>query len=446
MACVHPPALLASGVMARALPWWLVAWWLVVAALGLTTTVAARQPRTIKLRSPRFTVPAGGNVETCVFVRRPASAAFDLGSFTIRHQGTRADVSPRHFLVYVYTGERLAEFAQDAGQIVQSRACLDLGPEDRDHRQLIASGAGAKSAGGLLPGLALPLAPVPATPGGSPDGIGILLDAEWVNGSTKARVVSSRVVLKRARGIVRRRLAPILERTAELGLSVPPFSPTVVSTETTTAALNAARPGQPPLLDAWGPGIATVGDPGPAGDACVVFVTGHMHKRTRFIGVDLIGADGMVHNPPGGLANPFAPGRTHLFAAPDYTDPGRLTLLPAMLLRAGERLHYACWVDNGTSTAVRFGCEETTAVPPGAAAGLPGGGPAKPCTAAGPDPSECPAADAAYPGRSFTGRCVPANLVAGTTPDDEVCALAGFWFDAIPGAPAGSECNVAAAP
>ena len=407
---------------------------IVVAALGLGTTRAgAREVRTLRLQFPRFTVPAGGNVEVCTFVRVPAQQPFDLGSFTIRHVGVKADVSPRHFLVYVYTGARLAEFAAAEKHVVPSRACLDLGPEDRDQRQLIASGPGKKTAGGLPPGLALPLTPVPASPGGSPDGIGILLDAEWVNGSTKARTVSTHVVLKRARGTIQRRLAPILERTAELGLSVPPFSATVVSTETTTAALNAARPGEPALLDAWGPGIPTLGEPGPTGDACVVFVTAHMHKRTRFFGVDLIGADGLVHNPPGGLANPFEPGRTHFFASPDYTDPGRLTLLPAMLVQAGERLHYACWVDNGATTSVRFGCEETNGVTPGVALGLPGGGPAKPCAAAGPDPAECPASDPLYPGQSFTTACVPANLVAGTTPDDEVCALAGFWFDPPPG-------------
>jgi hypothetical protein len=34
---------------------------------------------------------------------------------------------------------------------------------------------------------------------------------------------------------------------------------------------------------------------------------------------------------------------------------------------------------------------------------------------------------------------VPANVVAGTTPDDEVCGLAGFYYDAAPG----GSCDVA---
>jgi hypothetical protein len=37
---------------------------------------------------------------------------------------------------------------------------------------------------------------------------------------------------------------------------------------------------------------------------------------------------------------------------------------------------------------------------------------------------------------------VPANLVAGPTPDDEICALAGFYYDAAPG----GSCNVSTLP
>src|SRR5439155_1618454 len=108
------------------------------------------------------------------------------------------------------------------------------------------------------------------------------------------------------------------------------------------ATYNAAHPGDPPLRDAWSPSV----------DACVLMLTGHMHKRGRFFGVDLIGTDGQVHNPPGGFPNRFEPGRTHLFGSPDYTDPGALRFTPPVL-HAGEALHYACWDDNGVTTAVR---------------------------------------------------------------------------------------------
>lgn len=71
--------------------------------------------------------------------------------------------------------------------------------------------------------------------------------------------------------------------------------------------------------------------------------------------------------------------------------------------------------------------------------------PAKPCFAAGPDPGECTPEDVHYSGRHFAGACVPANLVAGPTADDEACALAGFWFAVVAGAPA-APCDVSALP
>lgn len=417
-----------------------------VAVIVAAESAGARVPRTMKLRFPRVTVPAGGDTELCTLIRLPLDVPFDLASVRVRQRGVGRNFFPRHFLVYLYTGDRLGEFAAAAGQVVASRACLDLGPADRDRRQLIATGVGAGSRRTLPSGLVLPLNPVPAVPGGPPDGIGIVLDVEWVNDSPRARTASTRVVLGRApTRSVRRPLLPILERSAELGLQVPPGS--FLSTEATTAAFNAARPSEPPVLDAWGAGIVTTGEPAPSGDACVLTLSGHMHKRTRFLGIDLIGADGLPKNPPPGVPNAFEPERTHLFATPDYTDPGEASFLPdALLVRAGERLHYTCWVDNGVTTTLRFGCEESGGVPPGIAAGLPGGGPAKPCTAPGMNPAQCPPTDPAYPTRSFTGACVPANLVAGTTPDDEVCALAGYYFEPVAGAPAGAECDVARLP
>src|SRR2546427_8993525 len=48
--------------------------------------------------------------------------------------------------------------------------------------------------------------------------------------------------------------------------------------------------------DLWGPGRPG----GPDTGACVLMVTGQIHKRGRFLGVDLIGADGTVENPAGG--------------------------------------------------------------------------------------------------------------------------------------------------
>ncbi len=398
---------------------------LLVLFVSLAGSAAAREPRTIKLRFPRFAVPAGGNVEACALVRLPRTTAFDLASWRIANRARRG-LSTRHVLVYLYTGAHLTAFASQAGQVVQSRGCLDLGPPDRDQRQLIASGASRFNRGFLPPGIALGLAPVPATPGGGPDGLGFLIDTEWVNASVHAQRTATQVTLRGARRhSVRARALPLFERSAELGLSVPPRQ--VLSTEAGAGGGTAA----------WGPGRPG----GSAGDACVLTLTGHMHKRARFFGADFIGTDGLPHNPAGGPANPFEPGRTHLFAAVDYTDPGVLTFSPPRLLGAGEALHYACWDDNGVERAARRGCEEIAGEAPGIAAGLPGGHPAKPCAVAGASP-ECPPSDSAYPGITFTGDCVEANLVAGPTPDDEVCALAGAYYDAVPG----GGCDVSALP
>ena len=402
------------------------------ALLLLARSAGASQPRTVRLRFPRLAVPAGQSLEACVLIRVPGRTPFDLASWTIATRTTGAGVGTLHFLVYLYTGEHLADFPKGRGSVQPSRACLDLGPVDLDRRQLIASGTG-QSRGALPRGVALPLAPVPSTPGGAADGIGILLDGNWSNGGSRTGVASARVVLHRAPAHGIRRVArQILERGAEAALDVPPNLGHVMSTETSTAAYNAAHLGDPLLRDAW--------SPNPSRDACMLMLTGHMHKRGRFFGVDLLGSDGQVHNPPGGFPNRFDPERSHLFGSPDYTDPGALRFTPPVL-HAGEALHYACWDDNGVTTSVRLGCEESTGVSPGSA-----GRPAKTCFVASPVSGDCPASDPAYPGRAFTRACVPAHLVAGPSTEDEVCALAGWYFDAVPGAAPGSECDVTRLP
>ncbi|HYR96409.1 MAG TPA: hypothetical protein VEM57_06705 [Candidatus Binatus sp.] len=404
------------------------------AVLLLAAPAGARQSRSVKLRFPPVSVSPGGTSEGCAFVRIPGGASLDVAGGDITNHARGLVVL--HAIVYVYRGERLAEFASQAGRVVFSRGCLDLGPEDRDRRQMIAAITATKGRIFVPDGVALRLAPVPATPGGVPDGIGILIDVNWQNRGKRPRRASALVVLRRARpGSVRRIALPFSDRTAELGLGVPPFR--LGSTEVSTSALNAARPGEPAVRDAWAP----------AAEACVLTLAPQMHRRARFFGVDLIGTDGGVRNPPGGTPNPFESPRTHLYGAVDYTDPGLRIFAPSpLLVRAGESVHYLCWHDNGVIRAVRLGCDEVLGTAPGGAAGRPGGGPAKPCSTPNPAAPECPAADPAYPGRTFTGACVPANVVAGPTPDDEVCGITGTYFDAVPGAAPGSECDVAALP
>jgi len=367
---------------------------LLLASLALATPAAAKGPRTLKVSFPRTVIAPGGNVEACAFVRLPVQEPFDLASYQIVQRGfSGTGVVINHFLVYLYAGERLGEFASQQKQVVESRGCLDLGPADRDARQLVALARAPNFHGALPPGISLPLAPVPAVPGGGPDGIGILLDANWINSARRPRAVSARVVLTRAKpGTVRRRLQPILARDADAGIDVPPF--TLRATES--------------LVDArWRP----------PGDACLFDITGKMHRRGRFFGVELRDATDQARTPLDGLANPYANGRPTLFGAPDYTDPGSQRFTSGLFVGAAESLRYGCWHDNGTTEPARLGCQQTPGATPGSI-----GAPAAECDAG------C--------------TCVPANLVAGPTPDDEICALAGFYYEAAPG----GSCNVSSLP
>jgi hypothetical protein len=372
----------------------LVATLILVPLATAPLAVAKPAPRTLKLRFPRTLIPAGGNVEVCVFLRLPVTEPFDLASYQITQQGfsgTGAVIN--HFLIYLYTGERLGEFAAQENQVIESRGCLDLGPVDRDDRQMIALSRAPNNRGAFPPGIALPLQPSPASPGGPPDGIGILLDANWLNGASKPRPVTAKVVLTAAKaGTVRRRLQPILARDADAGIDLPPF--TLQGTES--------------LVDArWRP---------PA-DACLFDITGKTHRHGRFFSVELRDATDQPRAPLDGLANPFAGGRKTLFGSPDYTDPGSQRFSSGAFIGGGESLRYGCWHDNGATFPARLGCQVVPGTPPGSP-----GAPAAECT------------------ESCT--CVAADLVAGRTPDDEICALAGYYYEAAPG----GSCDVSGLP
>jgi hypothetical protein len=126
-----------------------------------------------------------------------------------------------------------------------------------------------------------------------------------------------------------------------------------------------------------------------------------------------------------------------------YSDPPQVTFpkqpFMALLVNPGESLKYTCThnngtTDNGITTEVKLGCEEKPGVAPGLGVlqggGLGTSGAAKRCSAVGPDPTECPPTDPAYPKRTFTGNCVEANLVFGFTSDDDMCILPGSFYPA----------------
>src|SRR5262249_8709905 len=160
-------------------------------------------------------------------------------------------------------------------------------------------------------------------PGGPPDGIGILFDANWINSATKPRAVSARVVLTRAKpGAVRRRLQPIFNRDADAGIDVPPFVKPPRATES--------------LVDTrWYPPV----------DACVFDVTVKTHRRGRFFAAWLADATGQPQAPLDGLPVPQSLGgpTPTLFGAPDYTDPGSQRFDSGLFIGTAESLRYGCW-------------------------------------------------------------------------------------------------------
>ena len=363
----------------------------------------AREKRTLTVKMPRVSLPAGSNVETCYFLRIPTTTSFMLGSWQIVHAGAKGGTQPQHGLVYLYTGERLAEFP--SGQVVQSRACLDFGPEDRDRRVLIASGSAPKTVRALPGGVALELAPVPDAPGGAPAGIGILVDDNWSNGETKAKRVATKVVLRRVKNGKANRTAHVTtDQSANAGILVPPF------TRHSTDELVDARWTAP-------------------GDVCVLGLSTQMHRRGRCAGVDLLDTGGQVKPPSSGIPNPCTPGTSQLFVGVDFTDPGALAFTTPMPVRAGEALRYACIVDNGASAgaSVRLGCETSPGITPGAV-----GSPAAACSIAMPASAECPG----------NAACVYANTVAGPGVDDEICGITAQVYDAAPG----GGCDVSSLP
>lgn len=398
--------------------------------LGWHEAASAAGARNVKLRFPRFTVPAGAGREFCSFAWVPTEKPLDIEQWGVRMKGLGRGVVASHFLVQHYAGTRLDEFVKLANRVVENRGCLRFGPADGGIRTILFSASTPRARGAMFPGMALRLEPSE----GTRRGVGFVFSTAWNNGTDKDRRGSAQVVLRRPRNGAEFGVAQTFATTtAELGLSVSPG--TVRSTEESTADLNALQPERPAIEDVWGPGAAN----GPAGDVCVLRVSGRMHKRGRFLGVDLL-RGGELENGDVTVKNPFDETRLHLFGGFDYTDLGSLILTEPVLMRASDRLRYACWTENGANRPGRLGCEEQLDVPPGTPVGATGGGPSKRCSAASDQTVECPATDTAFPGRTFTGRCVLATAVAGSSDEDEACAMTGIYFPAFIGADGESRC------
>jgi hypothetical protein len=380
---------------------------LAAAATAMVLAVAApvHARRTVTLRVPRFEVPPRSDREVCTFIPLPTEKPFDLSEAVIKNVGVTRDFATHHFLIWAYEGTDLASFPPK-GQIVDGKACLDFGPTDTNQRTLIAGSQRPILRTGVGPGLAQKI--TPTVDGSGRSQIGLILNSHWINGSDRAQRASVKVKLIAAkRHTVRQYVLPLFDVVANGFILVPPHQ---VRNEAWTWGTN--------TLDIGG-GLG--GGAVPKGPACVTMLTTHMHKRGKLFTVKF--AKG------GGVVEP-------LLETEDYADPPMKTFPDPLLVNPGQGLRYICKHDNGVTTPVKLGCEEQPGVPPGVDAataflsGDPTKGAAKRCSAVGPAPTECPSTDPAYPGRTFTGNCVEANLVFGFTSDDDMCILPGTFYPA----------------
>jgi hypothetical protein len=383
---------------------------LVAATLLFAPLAHAKRPKPIKLHM-RFMVPPG-DTEVCEFIPVPMGAVFDSGGVTIRNVGVRKDFVSHHFLLYSYTGSDAAAFPK-AGTVVPDKACLNFGPSDRNSRLLIGGSQGLTSIAYIPKGLAQQIHPTTGADG--EPALALILNSHWINGSTKTRRAAVNVKIVPAKPhTVKRYIEPIFDVFANGTIYVAPG--------TAQSTLKTVDFGALSWLG-WGPGgpdplAGFLGSPPmPSGPACVTMVTAHMHKRGKLFSVDYVPANG--------------PRQDGIYTADDYTDPGQHTFDPPLLLSPGDKLQYSCLHDNGKTTVVKLGCEEKAGVIPG---GIPfiGGHTAKRCDHAGANPDECPPTDPAFPNTTFTGNCVPANLVFGFTSDDDMCILPGTYYPADP--------------
>ncbi len=390
---------------------------LVLAALTVLTVAPAGSAGTMTLKFPRFSVPAHHDREVCYFVRIPRRKAFDSNGFEIVNLGVNSEFVSHHFLMYAYTGTDMDSFPKK--KIVDSKACLDFGPADRAQRSLIGGSQSPKSLQILTKGLAQQILPA-----GDGRALGIILNSHWINSSDSPQnaAVKVRIFPAKSRGI-KRYMKSIFEVTANGFLDVPPGS-----------EKNTGWSWSPGGRDFGGAAIGGVTLP--TGPACVIMLTSHMHKRGKAFSVDYVDKK---HK------------KTHLYTNTEYSDPSQIIYdgkngrPNPLLVKVGERIDYTCTHANGMDGVTqRMGCEEQAGVPPGKSVvdTLFGGrgiyGAAKDCTT----DADCTPTDPAYPTRTFTGKCVPANIVFGFTSDDEMCILPGAYYDPNPDVPEDQACNI----
>ena len=389
-------------------------------AAALVFLVGARaeaKGKTVTLTIGPFPIEAKRDREVCRAVHVANVPGMEVLSYEVRSRSFRhGAVGTHHFVAYGYRGAHSADFpstlADDAG-------CNGFGPADFFSSRVSLAGSGGESrkgnwlvtAGATPAGLSQPL----PNPSDTPSDAVIVLNSHYFNVSPRP-----------ARGFVRlklhlgpadphkRAIRQVLAIDACRTIDVPPDG---MGTETATWQADGQL------------NFATEGGANPAGDVCLLYVTGHMHKRGARFTLDYLQQG---RDPERRLDY-----TDYVHPAVDYYYRG--LLLPAFTAENGwPQFRYTCEHANGTNgKELKMGCEETAGVVPGVAwveaeqRGLSVlESHARPC---GDNAVNCTS--------GTTGRCVPANLVFGPLSDDDMCILVAAAFDPVPGLPPEQACD-----
>ena len=387
-------------------------------ALALVCSVpAAARQRVVRLTIGPFRIEPHRDREVCQAVRVPGVPGMEILASEVRSRASGdGTVGTHHFVAYGYRGADSGAFP--AG-LADDPGCNGFGPADfYNHRVSLAGSGGELRRGRWLvtrnavpAGLSQPL----PNPSDSPQDAVIVLNSHYFNESPRRARGYVKLTLRLGpadpqKRVLRQMLAVDASRTIDV-------APGATRTEAGTwQADGAVNPD-------------TEGGANPAGDVCLLYLSGHMHKRgTRFT---------LAYQRDAMPAEP-------LLDFTDYVHPAVVYYYRGFLLRRhatenGRPLFaYTCEHANGTAgKPVKMGCEAEPGVVPGmswtdaATRGIsPLEGHARPC---GQDAANC----ADY----GTRRCVPANLVFGPLSDDDMCILVGAIYDPIPGVSADQACD-----
>jgi len=375
--------------------------------------------KTVTLTIGPFAIEAKRDREVCQAVRVPHVPGMEILSSEVRSRSYRhGAVGTHHFIAYGYRGAHSSEFPPSSA-LVDDPGCNGFGPVDFfSNRVSIAASGGESRKGNWLvtaqatpAGLSQPLPNASDTPS---DAI-VVLNSHYFNESSRPAHGLVRVKLHLgpadpSKRVIRQVIAADACRT----IDVPPGG---TGTETSTWQAD----GQV--------NFTTEGGANPSGDVCILYVTGHMHKRGERFMLDYVEQG---RDPDRRLDY-----TDYVHPAVDYYYRGRL--LPAFTAENGwPQFRYTCIHANGADGKdLRMGCEVT----PGVVPGVPWyeadqlgdsvlDSHAQPC---GNNAVNCTA--------GTTGRCVPANLVFGPLSDDDMCILVAAVFDPLPGLPADQACD-----